>query len=66
MNISGSTIAALVVGGLLAIIIPIAAIIVYKRRRKDAWLISALIGAGTFLVFALILEQILHTVMLPL
>ena len=65
MNISGSTIAALVVGGLLAIIIPIAAIIVYKRRRKDAWLISALIGAGTFLVFAFILEQILHTVMLP-
>ena len=46
MNISGSTIAALVVGGLLAIIIPIAAIIVYKRRRKDAWLISALIDIG--------------------
>lgn len=66
MNISGSTIAALIAGGLLAIIIPIASILVYKRLYKDAWLPSALIGAGTFLVFALVLEQMLHTVMLPL
>ncbi len=65
MNISNGTIAALVIGGLLAVIIPIAAIIVYKRWRRDAWLPSALLGAGTFLVFALILEQLLHTVMLP-
>lgn len=65
MNISNGTIAALVVGGALAIIIPIAAVIVYKRRRRDVWLLSALIGAGTFLVFALVLEQLLHTVMLP-
>ena len=59
-------IASLAVCGLLAVLIPIAAIVVYKIRNKDAWLLSALIGAGTFLVFALTLEQLLHLVMLPI
>lgn len=65
MTITNETIIALFVGGILAIILPVAAVIVYKLRRKDTWVLSALIGAGTFLVFALILEQLLHTVMLP-
>lgn len=66
MTYSAQAIASQLIGGLLAIIIPIAAIVVYKLRRRDTWLPSALIGAGTFLVFALILEQIMHTVMLPI
>lgn len=65
MTISNETIISLIVGGLLAIILPAAAIIIYKLRRKDTWVVSALIGAGTFLVFALVLEQLLHTVMMP-
>ncbi len=66
MTISNQTIAALFVGGLLAIILPVAAVIVYKLRRRDTWVLSALIGAGTFLVFALILEQLLHLIMRPI
>lgn len=63
---SGQTIAALVIGTILAFGIPIAAMIVFKiKNRQEVWLPSALIGAGTFIVFALILEQILHTIMLP-
>lgn len=62
---STDTIAALAVGGALAILIPVAAVIVYKRKNRDTWLPSVFIGAGTFIVFAMVLEQLLHTVMLP-
>ncbi len=63
---STETIAALAVGGVLGFAIPIAAIIVYKKKNRDAWLPSAFIGAATFIVFALVLESLLHFVMLPL
>lgn len=63
---STETIAALVVGGVLAILIPVIAVIVYKRKNRDTWLPSAFIGAATFIVFALILERLLHLVMLPI
>lgn len=53
-------------GALLAVGIPIAAVIIFKLKNRTAWLPSALIGAGTFLVFALILEQLMHSVMLPI
>ncbi|MCM1166982.1 MAG: YhfC family intramembrane metalloprotease [Lachnospiraceae bacterium] len=60
------TIAALAVGGVLAIIIPIAAAVVFKLKNREAWLPSVFIGAGTFLLFALVLESLLHQVMIPL
>ncbi|MBD5383577.1 MAG: YhfC family intramembrane metalloprotease, partial [Ruminococcaceae bacterium] len=60
------TIAALFVGGLLALIIPIAAAVVFKLKNRETWLPSVFIGAGTFFVFALILEQLLHAVMRPI
>lgn len=60
------TIAALFVGGLLALIIPIAAAVIFKLKNRETWLPGVFIGAGTFLVFALILEQLLHAVMLPI
>lgn len=63
---STETIAILAVGGALAIILPIAAMVIYRLRHKETSFISAVIGAGTFIVFAMILEQLLHLVMLPL
>lgn len=62
---SNETIAALAVGAALAILIPVAAVIVYKGKNRDTWLPSVFFGAGTFIVFALVLERLLHTVMLP-
>ncbi len=52
--------------GALAFIVPIAVTILYKIRHKSAWGVSAVIGAGTFIVFAMVLEQLLHKVMLPI
>ncbi len=66
MTFTAETIASVIITGILAVFIPLAAIIFYKLKNKDTWIISALIGAGTFLVFAMVLEQILHTVMVPL
>lgn len=63
---STQTIAALVIGAALAFIIPIAAVIIFKLKNREASLISALVGAGTFIVFALVLESLLHQVMLPI
>ncbi|MCH5196894.1 MAG: YhfC family intramembrane metalloprotease [Oscillospiraceae bacterium] len=50
MTFSTENIAAIIVCGLLALIIPIAAIIVYKLKNKDVWLPSAFIGAGAVAV----------------
>ncbi len=66
MVFSSSTLAALIVGGVLSIVIPLAALIVLKLKRRNTSLIPALIGIGTFIVFALMLEQLFHTVMLPI
>ncbi|MCH5204319.1 MAG: YhfC family intramembrane metalloprotease [Oscillospiraceae bacterium] len=66
MTFSTETIISLGVCGLLTIVIPIVAIIIYKIKNKETWFPSALIGAATFLVFSLILESLLHLVMLPI
>lgn len=60
------TLAALAVGGVVGLAIPIAAIIIYKKKYRESWLPSVFIGAGTFILFALILESLLHQVMLPI
>lgn len=64
MTFSTGTIAAFLVGGILAILIPIAALIIFKLKNKDVKLRYFFIGAAAFVVFALILEQILHYFML--
>lgn len=64
MTFSTGTIAAFLVGGILAILVPIAALIIFKLKNKDVKLRYFFIGAATFVVFALILEQILHYFML--
>lgn len=62
---SAETIAALVVCMVLGFAIPIAAVIIYKRKFCDAWLPSAFIGAGAIMVFGLI-ELLLYVFLLPL
>ncbi len=66
MRFSGENIAAMAVCAALVIIISAGAIILFKLKKKDTWLPAALIGAGTFVVFAMVLERLLHTVMIPL
>lgn len=51
---------------ILSFAIPITAVIVFKKKHPEASLLSAVIGAATFVVFALVMEQLLHLVMLPL
>lgn len=65
MIFSAGTIAVFLVGGILAILIPIAAMIIFKLKNKSVKLRYFFTGAATFVVFALILEQILHSLMLP-
>lgn len=65
MEFSSGTLAALIVGGVLSILIPLAALIVLKLKRRSTSLIAALVGIGTFILFALILERLLHSIMLP-
>ncbi|MGN1340697.1 MAG: YhfC family intramembrane metalloprotease [Oscillospiraceae bacterium] len=59
-------ITALVTGAVLGFLIPIAALVVYKLKYRNASLLSAALGAVTFMVFALMLEQLMHAFMLPL
>lgn len=53
-------------GALLGIGIPTAAAIIFKVKNKNVWLPSVFTGAAVFLVFAMILEQLLHSVMRPI
>lgn len=66
MEFETKTIVALGVCGVLGLIVPISVMIIYKIRHKSVWWVSALIGAGTFVLFALVLESLMHLVMLPL
>ena len=66
MEFETITIVALGVCGALGLILPISAVIIYKLRHKNARWVSAIIGAGTFVLFALVLESLLHLVMLPI
>lgn len=61
-----SAIAAFLTAGILAILIPIGAVIFFKLKNKDVKLRYVFVGAVTFVVFALILEQVIHYFMLPI
>ncbi|MCM1523629.1 MAG: YhfC family intramembrane metalloprotease [Ruminococcus sp.] len=52
--------------GAVCTLFPFAALIAYKRKNRDIPVSAFFIGAGTFILFALVLEQLLHTVMLPI
>ncbi len=60
-----SLILCVAISALVSIGLP-AALLVYWRKRTHASLIPAVIGAATFVLFALVLEQLLHGVVLKL
>lgn len=57
--------AGMICSGIIAVILPIVLMIVWKKKTS-AKVSSFFIGCGTFVVFAFILEQIFHTVVLKL
>ena len=61
--VSSAAIGGMAVTLLASIGIPVAALFVARKKIKGK-MFCALIGAGTFVVFALILEQLLHQVMI--
>lgn len=66
IHFSSSTIAGFIIAAALCLIIPIGALIIYKRKNKDIPISSFFIGCGTFALFAMILESLLHKVMIPI
>lgn len=60
-----SLILCVAISALVSIGLP-AALLIYWRKRTRASLIPAVIGAATFVLFALVLEQLLHGVVLKL
>lgn len=62
---STQTIAALAVAGALGILVPTAAIVVFKLKNRDVKLKAAFVGMLTFFLFAMVLEQFLHMAMIP-
>lgn len=59
-TVSGAAIAGMVFSLILAVLFPIILLVYWKITRKPS-LLSFFIGAATFILFALILEQLLHT-----
>lgn len=60
-----SLILCVAISALISIGVP-AALLVYWRRRTHASVLPAMVGAATFILFALVLEQLLHVVVLKL
>ena len=52
--------------GILSAAIPAVYALIFKSKVKTAPLSALFVGAGVFIIFALLLEQLLHAVMLPL
>lgn len=63
---SGETIAAYAITGAICILFPVAAALIWRFCFKKGSLKFTFIGAGMFFLFAIILERLLHSVMLPL
>lgn len=60
-----STIIFMAITGLICVAMPVVCAVVFKIKVKTAPVSAIFAGAGTFVIFALVLEQILHAVMLP-
>ena len=61
--IANSQILMMAITGIISLLLPFIFIVILKRKYKIYWL-PMLVGAAIFLVFALILEQILHMLVL--
>ena len=62
---SGEAIAIYAILAVVGLALPTAAALIWRFRFKKGTLAATFIGAAMFLVFALILETLLHQVMLP-
>ena len=62
-QVPGLSIVGMVVAGLVSILLPIILAIIIRKKTK-AWIPSLFIGAGVMIVFALILESIVHRIVL--
>ena len=62
-TVPGSTVTAITVSMMISILLPIALMIIWRVKSK-AKIATFFIGAATFVVFAMILESILHNVIL--
>ncbi len=60
------TIICMALTGLACVAIPVICAVIFKSRVKTAPIPAIFVGAAVFVIFALVLEQILHAVMLPL
>ena len=63
---STSTVICMALTGLICVAVPVICAVIFKIRVKTAPVSAIFVGAGAFMIFALILEQILHAVMLPI
>ena len=63
---SALTIILMAATGLICVALPVIFAIIFKARVKTAPVSALFVGAAAFFIFALLLEQILHTVMLPI
>lgn len=63
---SVSTIIIMAATGVLSAAIPVIYAVAFKSRVKTAPISPIFVGAAVFVIFALVLEQILHAIMLPL
>ncbi len=61
--VSDSAIFGMIFTLLVSVAVPVVAMLVCKKKLPGDWM-PVLIGAGTMVVFALILEQIFHTIIL--
>lgn len=64
-NIRTASIIGMSVSFLIAVGLPVAAFIFWRKRTRARWS-SMLIGAAVFILFALVLEQLLHLAVLDL
>ena len=62
---SVSTVIFMALTGIICAAVPVILGVIFKIRVKTAPISAVFAGAGAFIVFALVLEQILHAVMLP-
>ena len=61
-----STVILMALTGLICFAIPVICAVIFKMKVKTAPVSAVFVGAGTFFIFALLLEQILHAIMLPI
>lgn len=62
IHVSGTTLAAMLFVFVVAFLVPVAAFILFKKKNPGTKKMSVLVGALTFIIFALVLEKLLHVV----